>query len=301
MSLDIKLKKSDKTYRQGDLVSGTVCVTSKGSLSHNGITLLMEGNVTLQMSGKNVGVFDAFYNSLKPIQLVNVSLEIAKPGKLPDGETELPFEIPLEPLAGLNLFETYHGVFINISYLLRCDMPRPLLAKNLQKQIEFIVEVKTTDPKLVEKKDTKVPFTITPETLDNVKKNSLSKIPRFKISGYVTTAVCEISKPFVGELIVEEADAIIKSIEVQLVRVETCGCAEGYSKDATEIQNIQIGEGNVCRSFPLQLYMIFPRLFTCPTIAAKTFKIEFEVNLVILLSDGYLITENFPIKLIRTI
>lgn len=45
--------------------------------------------------------------------------------------------------------------------------------------------------------------------------------------------------------------------------------------------------------------MIFPRLFTAPTVAAKTFKIEFEINLVVLLSDGHLITENFPIKLVR--
>ena len=29
-------------------------------------------------------------------------------------------------------------------------------------------------------------------------------------------------------------------------------------------------------------------------------KVEFEVNLVILFSDGHLLTENFPLKLIRT-
>ena len=57
-------------------------VQSRGELSHNGITLSMEGSVNLQLSAKSVGVFEAFYNSLKPIQLVNYSLEIAKPGKL---------------------------------------------------------------------------------------------------------------------------------------------------------------------------------------------------------------------------
>jgi len=45
--------------------------------------------------------------------------------------------------------------------------------------------------------------------------------------------------------------------------------------------------------------MVFPRLFTCPTIATRTFKIEFEVNLVVMFSDGHLVTENFPIKLER--
>lgn len=42
---------------------------------------------------------------------------------------------------------------------------------------------------------------------------------------------CKITEPFTGELCVEHCDAIIRSIELQLVRVETCGCAEGYARD----------------------------------------------------------------------
>lgn len=33
------------------------------------------------------------------------------------------------------------------------------------------------------------------------------------------------------EVTIEHCEATIKSIELQLVRVETCGCAEGYSRD----------------------------------------------------------------------
>ena len=33
---------------------------------------------------------------------------------------------------------------------------------------------------------------------------------------------------------VEYCDAPIKSIEIQLVRVETCGCAEGFAKDGNK-------------------------------------------------------------------
>lgn len=42
---------------------------------------------------------------------------------------------------------------------------------------------------------------------------------------------------------------------------------------ATEIQNIQIGEGNVCTNLPIPIYMIFPRLFTCPTLSTSNFKV----------------------------
>jgi hypothetical protein len=68
---------------------------------------------------------------------------------------------------------------------------------------------------------------------------------------------------------------------------------------ATEIQNIQIADGDVCRNLVIPIYMVFPRLFTCPTVAAKTFSVEFEVNLVVVFVDNHLITENFPIKLYR--
>ena len=45
--------------------------------------------------------------------------------------------------------------------------------------------------------------------------------------------------------------------------------------------------------------MIFPRLFTCLTVSTRTFKVDFEVNLVVLFSDGHLLTENFPLKIVR--
>ena len=90
-----------------------------------------------------------------------------------------------------------------------------------------------------------------------------SKIPYFNITGRLDSTVCCIQKPISGyviqnrafillledrrnyktnftffyflmlnkKLTVNECNAPIKSIELQLVRVETCGCAEGYSKD----------------------------------------------------------------------
>ena len=32
----------------------------------------------------------------------------------PSGKTEIPFEIPLKPKGNKTLYETYHGVFVNI-------------------------------------------------------------------------------------------------------------------------------------------------------------------------------------------
>jgi len=46
-----------------------------------------------------------------------------------------------------------------------------------------------------------------------------------------------------------------------------------FAMTATEIQNIQVADGDVCRKLPIPIYMIFPRLFTCPTLATSNFKI----------------------------
>eukprot|EP00727_Mastigamoeba_balamuthi_P001368 m51a1_g11228 Down syndrome critical region protein 3 paralogue A (311) ;mRNA; f:21830-23610 len=304
--LDIRLKRADRVYRAGDVVSGVVVVVTRGALSHAGIGLQCEGAVQLQLSAKNVGLFEAFYNSVKPITLLQLSFDIAKPGKLPDGVSELPFEFKLEPLLGQQLYETYHGVFVNITYSLKVDMKRGMLSKDLSKVAEFIVEIpnqgkgdvftnsKTGKP--IESAPVK--FRLTPEAIDSAKR-SKRPLPKFAIEGTLDTAVCDISKPLTGTLVVAECDAPIKSVEMQLVRVETCGCADGYAKEATEIQNIQVGEGDVARGMPLRMHMVFPRLFTCPSIATRTFKIEFEVNVVVMLEDNHLITEGFPLRLVR--
>ena len=295
--MDLCLKRVDRIYRPGDLVEGVVVATSpKGTLSHKGITITMEGVVTLQLSARSIGLFDAFYNSLKPVQLVSQTAEVCKAGKLPEGSTEIPFEFRLEAVQGAEFNETYHGVFVNVAYNMRVDCQRGMLAKPLQKVLEFIVELPPRDPPVEEKK---FDFCVTPESLQNIKKTAVQHIPKFKISGNLRSTACHIGSPLAGQLIVEESDAIIKSVEVQLVRVETCGCADGWAKEATEIQNIQVCEGDVCRNLYIPIFMVFPRLFTCPTSVSKTFKIEFEVNLIVQFANGHMISENIPIVLYR--
>ncbi|XP_068456546.1 vacuolar protein sorting-associated protein 26C [Clinocottus analis] len=294
VTLDIRLKRANKVYHEGEAVAGVILLLCKEPLQHHGISLSMEGLVNLQLSSKSVGVFEAFYNSVKPIQLISSNIEVAKAGKIPGGKTEIPFEFPLNTKGNKVLYETYHGVFVNIQYSLRCDMKRPLLAKDLSRNCEFIVHSLPQKAKVV---PTPVNFTITPATLQNARERTL--LPKFLVKGHLDATNCVISQPLTGEVVVESSEVPVKSIELQLVRVETCGCAEGYARDATEIQNIQIAEGDVCHGLAIPIYMVFPRLFTSPTLETTNFKVEFEVNVVIVLHDDHLITENFPLKLCR--
>ena len=58
-----------------------------------------------------------------------------------------------------------------------------------------------------------------------------SGLPRFSVKGRIDSAVCCLKNPLTGHVEIESCDAPIKSVEIQLVRVETCGCAEGYARD----------------------------------------------------------------------
>lgn len=48
-----------------EVVSGVIVMVCKEAVQHHGIFLSMEGLVNLQLSSKSVGVFEAFYNSVK--------------------------------------------------------------------------------------------------------------------------------------------------------------------------------------------------------------------------------------------
>jgi len=276
-----------------------VVITSSSSLRHNGLKLLVEGTAALQLSARSIGLFEAFYSSLKPVQLINLEIEVSAPGKVPEGTTQFPFEFILRPSAGGILYDTYHGVYVNVQYMISVDVNRGMLGKNLKKSKEFIVEVELDNEYKKQMTETPFAFKVSPESLQNVKEMSKKKIPDFLFEGKLAHTTCSLVNPFIGELVISKCAVDIKSIELQLVRVESCSYMEGEAREATEIQNIQIADGNVVRGLAIPIHMVFPRLFTCSTTMAKQFKVEFEVNLIILFADNHMVTENFPIKLFR--
>lgn len=299
VSVDIRLRKANRTYHEGDTLKGSVVINASSETKVDGLQIFCDGFVAMQVSNKNTGVFDAFYNSVnKPINLLNMSLDLlpAK-SKVTAGLSEFPFEFPLNSKGAEKLYETYHGVFVSATYFLKCELKRNFLAKDCQTKIQFFLQNR---PEPIERSiQVPVHFSISPESLQKSSKEKNS-IPRFLITGTLDSTVCCITKPLNGFITVHHSEIPIKSIEIQLVRVETAGCAEGYSKDATEIQNLQIVDGNVCPKVQVPIYMTFPRLFTCPSLQTRNFKINFEMNLAIIFKDDYLITENFPLQLLRS-
>lgn len=246
LTLDIRLRKANKTYHEGDILKGSVVINAPSETKVDGLQIICDGFVAMQVSNKSTGVFDAFYNSVtKPINLLNMSLDLLPPGsKIIAGLSEFPFEFPLKSkTAAEKLYETYHGVFVSITYFLKCDLKRKFLAKDCQAKIQFFLQNQSEPIERVSQ--VPVHFSISPESLQKSSKEKIS-IPRFLITGTLESTVCCVTKPLNGFITVHHSEIPIKSIEIQLVRVETAGCAEGFSKDATEIQNLQIVDGNIC-------------------------------------------------------
>jgi hypothetical protein len=84
------------------------------------------------------------------------------------------------PISGQTLLESYHGVYLSVIYNITINCERGMMKKAIRKELEFIVEIPTpvasVDP-------LPIPFTITPESLENLSNNVISTIPKFKISG----------------------------------------------------------------------------------------------------------------------
>jgi len=67
---------------------------------------------------------DVISSGIKPITLLKEEIEVASAGSFADGETSIPFEFAVTPVAGQSLHESYHGVFLNVIYSIRVECDR---------------------------------------------------------------------------------------------------------------------------------------------------------------------------------
>ncbi|KAH7830130.1 putative vacuolar protein sorting-associated protein 26C [Monocercomonoides exilis] len=289
-SLAISLKRPDKTYTPGRPVNGLIRVDSPTqALTHQGIKLVFEGSLTLTH-----GLDSAAFSSQEKHQLARIAVDISQAGKLPKGITEIPFEFPLEMKEGFHYFETYHGILVNVRYTLTCEIPRGMFSKTLKKTVEVVIvdySHEAHPPKPLE-------FEMTSEKLKKASDKSDSEAPSFHFRGRVNTRLCNVVEPFMGEIEIVNSTLPIRSVELQLVRAESVVSSKHF--EVTEIQNIQIADGDILHGTKLPIHMVLPRLFVSSTMKSPLFAVEFEVNVVVLFQDQSLVSENVPVVFYRT-
>ncbi|KAL2944616.1 Down syndrome critical region protein 3-like protein [Bienertia sinuspersici] len=316
MSVEIKLSRSNRIYRPDESIDGKIITNFSSPISHYGVRLIVNGSVNLQVRGGSAGVVESVVGVLKPISIVKKSVEIRPSGKIGSGTTEIPFSLTLRPPGESKsgkFYETFHGEDISIQYLLTVDVARGYLHKSLSATLEFIVESEKVD--LLE-------LPISPElvlfyiTQDTQKHPLLSEIKSggFRVSGRIPTQ-CSLSCALRGELTVEASATPIQSIDIHLLRVEAILVGDRIVSETSLIQTTQIADGDVCRGLALPIYVLLPRLLTCPTVLAGPFSIEFKVSIVISFQSElskqhpkydpttprlWLAMETLPLELVRT-
>lgn len=233
LTVDIVLDRFSKVYHEGDVLRGSVHVINAGiDTRFDSITITVEGTVTLQFGHRNAGPFEAFTSSAKTQSLLAANIvAIAPPGHITAGLNEFPFECALTMQRDPNrLFETYHGAFVAINYAVRCEVrPSAFLAKAITRTQTFCVQNRPL-PALPAARDAEVNFSISPETMARTAKERIA-IPRFLVTGKLDRSEWCVTRPITGQLTVQHTEMAVKSIELQLIRVETSGNAEGTPSD----------------------------------------------------------------------
>ncbi|KAF5805509.1 putative vacuolar protein sorting protein 26 related protein [Helianthus annuus] len=235
MSVEIKLSRSNRTYRPNDPLRGNIITRLPSSISHRGIHLTLNASVNLQVRGGSAGFIESIYGVLKPIRIVKKSIQVQPSGKISAGTTQIPFSIILNDGGKDDKFyETFHGENISIQYLLNVDVVRGYLHKSLSATVEFIVEsefaILPISPEMVF-------FYITQDTQRHSLLPEL-KSGGFKISGRICTQ-CLVSDPLVGELTVEASAVPVYSIDIHLLRVESIMVGENIATETSIVQTTQ--------------------------------------------------------------
>lgn len=316
MSVDLNLSRSNRMYRPNEPLEGKIVIKSPSSFSHAAIRLTVNGSVTLQIRGGSAGVIESLYGVLKPISIVNKSVEVKSSGRIGSGTTEIPFSVLLKNPGDGNLetfYETFHGADISIQYLGTVEIQRGYLHKSLSATVEFIMETELANRPDQAVSPEMVLFYITQDTQRQTLLPEI-KSGGFRVTGKICTQ-CSLSDPISGELTVEASAVPILSIDIHLLRVESILVGERIITETSLIQTTQIADGDVCRQMTLPIYIIVPRLLTCPTLYAGPFSIEFKVSIVITFATElsklhpksdprtprpWLAMESVPLELVRT-
>ncbi|KAI3981729.1 hypothetical protein MKX01_027714 [Papaver californicum] len=211
---------------------------------------------------------ESLYGVVKPISIINKTFDIRSSGRIGSGTSEIPFSVTLRPQGHDGseiLYETFHGANISIQYLITADLVRGYLHKSLSTTMEFIVESDKANLLQAPASPEMVSFYITRDTQRHPLLPELSS-GEFRVTGKICTQ-SSLLDPINGEVTVESSTSIL--------------VGEKIVTETSVIQTTQIADGDVCQGMSLPIYVILPRLLTCPTIFAGPFSIEFQFSVVI--------------------
>jgi hypothetical protein len=301
-AMDVRLDRVGAVYQKGETVTGVVVVQASAATKHSGIDLVAEGAVTMNRPSRAQSVFEALHATIPPLITMKHELIVAPAGTLPAGDTMIPFQFELAASkpATSALCETYQGVYVSSTYTINASA-KFKFSTTQAKAVVFNVscpgQAEPTEAQMLA--DEGVTVTLDTETVRASKKFFGNSVPAFEMHGHIDHAYNDIDVPLSGFICVDKCDVPITSVEIQLLRAEYGATSATHGKALTEVQNIQIGDGDVLRQLNIPIHMMFPKWYTCAALQTAHMKVEFEINVVVSLSGANQITQSIPIKLYR--
>ena len=295
MELQIILENFNKTYSVGDSITGTIQIKNRRNDLKYNLIIYLQGTYILsnRKSQPPTKIKETFLKK---------DLKIISEGTLEksNNPSSIYFKFPLIPESNDNYYESYHGVVISIIYELSCNLQ--VINSNENYNSEKVkININVPGMGINSNFGCKlVPyyFNLNNKNMENNQLQNKS-LPDFNIECFINNINCNFDKPFDGYIIIHNCNVEIKSIELQFLRHEETVINNVNINETSEIQNLQIGDGDVNKNVEIPLFMIFPKTFSCASLNTPKFKVNFEINVMVVLVDGVIIMDNFPVNLWR--
>ena len=299
MDVTLSLDSLNKVYYAGDYIQGSVLIINK-SKSTMKFDLLVKvvGYYTLRNTKENPP-------KMKGVQFYKKSFKVLSEQYSTIGaNNSYRFKYPLtsdgceQNLS--SLYESYHGVSVSVGYEISAQAVS--LGKEFEskkQKILVLVPGQGINSKFGRKR-VSYQFKLSPKNIESIKLTDQNLMPKFEIECFLENINCCVDKPFNGFCNIKECSTQIKSLELQFLRNEKILNKEFEGiAEVSEIQNLQIGDGDVIRNLEIPVFMTFPRGFCCANLETQEVCISFEMNLIIVLVNGVVIMENYPVNLWR--
>lgn len=289
--INILLDSFNKIYKVNDFITGTIEINSNTNLSFEKITSTIKGEYLFKSSkssNSQVNSREVFYRKTNKIS-DSSTIKANQPNKFP-------FKFQLTSSEDNQLIESYSGVVVSIVYDFIVEIENLKVSNSVK--IYVISPGQGMNPILKEKV---IPyqFTITEKSIEKIKIEG--KLPKFRLDGYIDNLNVDIGKELNGWIKLISCEIPVKSIELQFIRNEKATLSRGeVLNEVSEIQNLQIGDGEVLLNNEISLNMVFPRHFCCASIENSMIKVYFDINIILVLENGYVISENIPLNCWRS-
>ena len=299
MELTLSLDSLNKLYYAGDFIQGSVLVINKAKTTVKfDLVIKVVGYYTFRNAKENPP-------KIKAVQFYKKSYNALTDQYSTFGaNNSYRFKFPLTSenceQNYCTLYESYHGVSVSVGYEIYAEV-NCLGKQFLSKKCKLLVFVPGQGiTSRFGRKRVTYQFSLDPKKIESIKLADQNLMPKFQIECFLENINCCLDKPFNGFCNIKECSTQIKSLELQFLRNERIFYSdfEGTS-EVSEIQNLQIGDGDVVRNLEIPVFMTFPRGFCCASLETKDVAISFEMNLIIVLVNGVVIMENYPVNLWR--